>query len=139
MLGSVTSWNGGATRTFGYTAEEMIGKSIAGIIPFDLQEEDREIVAKLKRGEHIAPFDTIRLAKDARRIPVSITVSPLRDAKGVIVGASKVARDISARKQAEEALRKAKELAQQARLEAETANRAKTEFLAVLSHKTARR
>jgi PAS domain S-box-containing protein len=133
--GIVTSWNAGATRIFGYAAEEMIGRPIKDIIPLDLRDEEHEIIAKLRRGEHIAHFDTIRLAKDARRVAVSLTVSPLRDAEGTVVGASKIARDISARKQAEEALRNANEAAQQARLEAEAANRAKTEFLAVLSHK----
>jgi PAS domain S-box-containing protein len=133
--GVVTSWNAGATRIFGYTAQEMIGRPIAGIIPLDLQDEERDIIAKLRRGEHIAHFDTIRLAKDARRVAVSLSVSPLRDAEGTVVGASKIARDISARKQAEEALRNANEAAQQARMEAEAASRAKTEFLSVLSHK----
>jgi PAS domain S-box-containing protein len=132
--GVIVTWNAGATRIFGYTAQEMIGQPIAAIIPLDLQDEEREIVAKLGSGERIAHFDTIRLAKDARRVSVSLTISPLRDAKGKIVGASKIARDISARKEVEEALRNANEAAQQARIEAESANRAKTEFLAVMSH-----
>ena len=132
--GVIATWNAGATRIFGYTAQEMIGRPIATIIPLDLVDEEREIIARLKRGERIEHFDTVRLAKDARRVAVSVTVSPLRDAAGNIVGASKIARDISARKQVEEALRNANEAAQQARIEAESANRAKTEFLAVMSH-----
>lgn len=132
--GRVTFWNSGAERIFGYTADEMIGRSIASIVPFDLQEDERKIFAKLASGERIDHYETIRLAKDGRRICVSLTVSPLRDVSGAVIGASKVARDISARKVYEETLRQANEVAEQARSEAESANRAKTEFLAVMSH-----
>jgi PAS domain S-box-containing protein len=132
--GRVTFWNSGAERIFGYTADEMIGRSIASIVPFNLQEDERKIFAKLASGERIDHYETIRLAKDGRRICVSLTVSPLRDVSGAVIGASKVARDISARKVYEETLRQANEVAEQARSEAESANRAKTEFLAVMSH-----
>src|SRR5690606_19883278 len=100
--GTVTSWNAGATQIFGYTAEEMIGQSITRIIPEELHEQESEILARLGRGERIEHFDTIRLAKDGRRIHVSLTVSPIRDSTGPIIGASKVGRDVTERKRAEE-------------------------------------
>jgi len=100
--GKVTSWNAGATRIFGYEADEMIGQSILRIIPPELREEEVEIVARLARGERIDHFDTVRVAKDGRRLNISLTVSPLRDRSGRVVGASKVARDITDRKQSEE-------------------------------------
>ena len=100
--GRVTSWNASATRIFGYDADEMIGQSILRIIPDELRQEEAEILARLRRGERIEHFDTVRIAKDGRRIDVSLTVSPLRDKAGIIVGASKVARDISEQKRAKE-------------------------------------
>jgi PAS domain S-box-containing protein len=103
--GQILSWNAGATRIFGYRADEAIGKHITLIIPPELYEEERLILEKLRRGECIDHFDTTRLGKDGRRIPVSLSISPVRDAQGAIVGASKIARDISDRKRAETALR----------------------------------
>jgi PAS domain S-box-containing protein len=100
--GIVTSWNEGAHRIFGYDESEMIGQSITRIIPPHLHGEEQEILARLKRGEHIRHYETIRAAKDGRLLNISVTVSPLRDRFGRIVGASKVARDITERKQAEE-------------------------------------
>lgn len=105
LEGIITSWNGGAERIFGYTADEMIGQHISKIIPPELMDEEKEIIARLTRGERIEHFETIRVAKDGRRIHISLTVSPLRDSTGRIVGASKVARDISDRKRAEETQR----------------------------------
>lgn len=102
--GIIQTWNAAATRIFGYTPEEAIGKSITLIIPPDLQDEERRIIEQIRSGKRIEHFDTIRRAKDGQRIPISITVSPVRDARGIVIGASKVARDISERKQAEEAL-----------------------------------
>jgi PAS domain S-box-containing protein len=98
---NVISWNRGAERIFGYTAEEMIGQSILRIIPERLQHEEPEIIRRLKQGERIDHFDTVRVAKDGREIELSITVSPIRDLSGRIVGASKVARDITQRKRDE--------------------------------------
>jgi PAS domain S-box-containing protein len=118
--GTVTSWNSGAAHLFGYSSQEIIGKPIALIIPPELQEEERAILARLRQGERIEHFETVRVAKDARRIDISLTVSPIRDDSGVIVGASKVARDITAQKHAENALREA--------------DRRKDEFLATLAH-----
>ncbi|HKG99482.1 MAG TPA: PAS domain S-box protein, partial [Bradyrhizobium sp.] len=99
--GLITSWNAGAARIFGYEASEMIGQSITRIIPPELYEEEQQILAQLKRGEHIDHYETVRLAKDGRRLDISVTVSPLRDKWGRIVGASKVSRDITERKDAE--------------------------------------
>jgi PAS domain S-box-containing protein len=100
--GRITSWNAGATRIFGYEADEMIGQSITRIIPLDLLKEEENILSKLVRGERIDHFDTLRVTKDGRIINVSLTVSPLRDKAGIIVGASKVARDVTERKRSEE-------------------------------------
>jgi PAS domain S-box-containing protein len=99
--GRVTSWNEGASRIFGYDASEMIGRPILRIIPPELHGEEKEILARLKRGERIEHYETVRVAKDGRRVDVSLTVSPLRDRSGKVVGASKVGRDITDRKRAE--------------------------------------
>lgn len=101
LAGRVTSWNRGAARIFGYEAAEMIGQPINRIIPPELQHEETEILARLSRGEHIDHYETERVAKDGRRIDISLTVSPLRDGAGRVIGASKVARDITGRKRAE--------------------------------------
>jgi PAS domain S-box-containing protein len=101
LEGRITSWNTGATRIFGYTADEMIGQSIIRLIPPELHEEEKQILAKLRLGEHVDHYETVRVAKDGRRVDVSLTVSPLRDKSGNVIGASKVGRDISERKQAE--------------------------------------
>jgi PAS domain S-box-containing protein len=132
--GRILSWNAGAYRIFGYTAAEAIGQPITMIIPPELHDEERRILGQLRRGERIDHFDTIRIAKNGRRIPISLTVSPVRDANGIIVGASKVARDISERKTAEQALR---EIAERLRASEEAlrdADRRKDEFLALLAH-----
>lgn len=100
--GIVTSWNAGATRIFGFAEEEMIGQSIKRIIPAELQQEEDEILARLRAGERIDHFDTVRIAKDGRRVDISLTISPIRDGEGAIIGASKVARDITERKRGEE-------------------------------------
>jgi PAS domain S-box-containing protein len=102
--GTIQSWNGGAERLFGYTAEEAIGRHITIIIPADRQDEEREILAMLTRGERIDHLETVRLAKNGQRLFVSLTNSPLRDGTGRVIGASKVARDITARKLSEQAL-----------------------------------
>ncbi len=102
LEGRITSWNGGATRIFGYAPEEMVGQSILKLIPPDLRHEEDEILARLRQGQRVDHFDTVRLTKDGRRIDISITVSPVRDATGTIVGASKVARDVSDRKRHED-------------------------------------
>ncbi len=105
LEGRILTWNGGAARMFGYAAEEVVGKPITIIIPPELRDEEQRILEKLRRGERIDHFDTVRITKDGRRIAISLTVSPVRNARGTIVGASKVARNVSERKRAEEALR----------------------------------
>ena len=99
--GIVTSWNRGAERIFGFTAAEMIGQPITKIIPPELHQQETEILARLRSGDQIEHFETVRLAKDGRRVDVSLTVSPVRDQSGHVIGASKIARNISGRKQAE--------------------------------------
>jgi two-component system, chemotaxis family, CheB/CheR fusion protein len=132
--GLIQSWNAGATRIFGYQESEVIGKPITIIIPPELQDEERHILHRVRHGERVDHFDTIRLTKDGRRIAISLTVSPVRDSRGIIVGASKVARDISERKAAEQALRES-ELRLRASEEALLdADRRKDEFLALLAH-----
>jgi PAS domain S-box-containing protein len=105
LNGIIRSWNPGAERIFGYAESEVVGRSIRLIIPEDRQAEEDEVLAKIARGEHITHFDTVRRRKDGREIHISLTVSPIRDAEDRVIGASKVARDITDRKAAEEAVR----------------------------------
>ena len=107
--GVITSWNRAAEHLFGYSASEAIGRHIFLIIPADRIDEENDVLARLRRGEKIDHFETVRQTKDGRRIPISLTVSPIRDATGTIVGASKVARDITERALAQEAFRRAHE------------------------------
>jgi PAS domain S-box-containing protein len=109
LEGIVTSWNLGAERLFGYAAAEMIGKSITTIIPPDRLDEETMILDRLRRGEHLEHYDTVRITKDGRPIAVSLTISPVKDASGKIIGASKIARDITERKQLEDQLRQSAE------------------------------
>ena len=105
LEGIITSWNKGAERVFGYTAEEAIGKSVTMLIPEDHPDEEPSILARLRRGERIEHYETVRVRKDGRRINISLTVSPIRDAGGRIIGASKIARDITGRRRAEATVR----------------------------------
>ena len=127
LNGTIESWNAGAERLFGYTANEVIGRHISLFIPPErLAEEDR-IIAALTAGQRIEHFETERLRKNGERITVSLTISPVRDASGTVIGASKIARDITARRQLEDHLRRmAIDLAE--------ADRQKGEFLATLAH-----
>lgn len=102
--GTVVSWNAGAERLFGYTAEEMIGQSITRLIPPDRHGEEQHIISELRRGASVDHFETIRLAKDGRQIDISLSVSPIKNDEGHVVAASKIARDITVRKQAERLL-----------------------------------
>jgi PAS domain S-box-containing protein len=104
--GTIRSWNGGAERLFGYTASEAIGRPITLIIPAHKQDEEVQILERLRRGERIDHFETTRVAKDGRELHISLTVSPLMDDHGHVFGASKVARDITSRKRAEAELRR---------------------------------
>jgi PAS domain S-box-containing protein len=101
--GIITSWNRAAERMFGYSADEAVGRSITLIIPPDRHGEEVDILSRLRRGEAITHFETERVAKDGRRVPISLAVSPIRDASGRIIGASKIARDVSDRRRAEHA------------------------------------
>ncbi|PYV09939.1 MAG: hypothetical protein DMG07_22130, partial [Acidobacteria bacterium] len=103
--GIVTTWNAGAERLFGYSAAEMIGRPVSILIPPETPDEQPQILASIKRGERVDHYETVRVRKDRRRIDVSLTVSPLRDEFGDIIGASKIARDITARKRAQRELR----------------------------------
>lgn len=103
--GTITSWNSAAEHIFGYTASEMIGQSVRCLIPPERQPEEDGILARIRAGEKIQSFDTIRLHKDHRPIDVSVTISPIRDFSGNIIGASKIVRDITQRKQAQDHLR----------------------------------
>ncbi|HXT41156.1 MAG TPA: PAS domain S-box protein [Candidatus Angelobacter sp.] len=102
--GTVVSWNAAATRMFGYSAEEIVGQSSRLLIPSELQDEDEQIIAKLKQGKRIEHYETVRLRKNGSRIDVSLSISPVRDSSGRIIGASKIARDITDRKRAARAL-----------------------------------
>src|SRR5258707_3691552 len=144
----ITSWNQGAQRIFGYTADEMIGTSIMRLIPRERQGEEDKILARLRRGDRFDHFETIRVTKDGRQLDVSLTISPIKDAYGKVIGASKIARDITDRKLAEAALREAQSVAEAAnaekarlleservaRAEAERASHMKDEYLATHSH-----
>jgi len=127
LKGIVTTWNKGAERIFGFTADEMVGKPILKIIPDDRQGEEVEILRRIHLGERVDHFETIRRRKDGALINVSVTISPVRDASGAIIGVSKIARDITLWKRIQNELTAAKE-------SAEAASRAKDLFLSVLSH-----
>src|SRR4030095_12449973 len=100
LNGVISSWNKGAERLFGYTAQEAIGQSITMLIPPDRQDEEPEILARLIRGERVDHFETVRVSKDGSPLEISLTVSPIKDATGEVIGASKIARDITKRKEA---------------------------------------
>ncbi len=118
--GVIVSWNRAAEQMFGYTAAEAVGRSIRMLIPEDRQAEEDDVLARIRRGARVDHFETIRRRKDGSLFPISLTISPILDGRGRVVGASKIARDISERRRLEEGLRQA--------------NRLKDEFLATLSH-----
>jgi PAS domain S-box-containing protein len=115
LSGNITSWNPGAERIFGYTAEEVIGRSVTILIPEDRQDEEPGILERIRRGDRIDHYETVRRRKDGTLIDISLTVSPIRDSEGRIVGASKIARDVTERKRAEEERRLAEERLHQSR------------------------
>src|SRR5947209_19126425 len=132
--GVITSWNSGAERIFGYTADEAIGQPVTMLIPADHLDEEPSILARLRRGERIEHYETVRVRKDGTLIDISLTVSPIRGPDGKVIGASKVARDITDRKRAQAERERLLENEQRARREAEEASRVKDEFLAMVSH-----
>jgi PAS domain S-box-containing protein len=109
LEGVITTWNAGAERLFGYTVSEAIGQHISLIIPADRRDEEVHIIEQIKRGERIEHFDTVRVRKDKNSVDISLTISPVRDSSGKIVGASKIARDITKRKRDERALYESEE------------------------------
>jgi PAS domain S-box-containing protein len=122
LNGIVRSWNEGARRMFGYCAEEMIGQPVLRLIPAHLHSEEDEILRKLRAGERIDHYETTRTRKDGQRIDVSVTISPLRDGSGQVIGASKIARDISDRKRMERLLVQSEKLAATGRMAAAIAH-----------------
>jgi len=134
LEGVISSWNKGAERIFGYTAAEAIGQPILMLIPPERAHEEASILARLGKGDLIEHTETVRLTKDGRRIDVSVTISPIKDGAGKIIGASKIARDITERRRAEKEREELLKSEQAARSEAEHASRMKDEFLATLSH-----
>jgi PAS domain S-box-containing protein len=132
--GIITSWNPAAERILGWSAEDAIGKHITLIVPEDRRAEEENVLARIRRGERVDPFETVRRTKDGRLVDLSITVSPVRDPAGRIVGASKVGRDISERRRLEEQRAQLLASEQDARRRAESLNTAKDELLATVSH-----
>jgi PAS domain S-box-containing protein len=142
LNGIVTSWNASAERIFGYKADEIVGRPITLIIPPELHQDEQRILDKILAGERLEHFETVRLTKSGRRIHVSLTISPVKDATGRVIGAAKVARDITERKNTEEALRRAEKLAATGQLAATIAHeinnpmQALTNLLSLLSYKS---
>ena len=127
LNGIVTSWNPGAEKLFGYEAAEMIGKPISTLIPSDQPDEEPNILRRIRSGLSVDHYETKRQTKDGRIIDISLTVSPIRDSQGKIIGASKIARDITEKKRIEEREREAKQ-------RTEALSRSKDEFIATVSH-----
>ncbi|MGR9014756.1 MAG: PAS domain S-box protein, partial [Gammaproteobacteria bacterium] len=127
LSGIVTSWNTGAEAMFGYSAEEMIGNSMLKLFPAERVDEETSILNQIAQGQRVSHFETVRIRKDGSAIDVSVSLSPIFDEAGKIVGTSKIVRDITHNKQLEQDLQAAKQTA-------ETANQSKSEFLANMSH-----
>jgi two-component system CheB/CheR fusion protein len=127
LEGVIRSWNAGAERIFGWSAAEAVGRSITLIIPPERLQEEQHIIDTLKRGERVDTFETTRVTKDGRHVEISLTVSPVRNAAGTVIGASKIARDISEHKRAQKLLLEREEALREA-------DRRKDEFLALLGH-----
>jgi PAS domain S-box-containing protein len=134
LNGNIVSWNKGAEKLFCYTAAEVIGKSVMTLFPPDRTVEEPQILERIMRGEQIDHYETVRRRKDGNKVDISLSVSPIRDKRGKVIGASKIARDISERKRIEAEREEMLLKESAARAEAEVANRSKDEFLAVVSH-----
>lgn len=130
LNGVITSWNQGAERIFGYTAAEVVGKPITILLPPERQGEEPVILGRIRRGERIEHFETVRVTKDGRRLDVSLTISPVKDEQGKVIGASKIARDITAVKQTQRALEDAQRQLRMHADELEIKVRERTEKLA---------
>jgi len=134
LQGIITSWNPGAERLFGYAAKEVIGRSMAMLIPEDLLQEETHLLAEIANGESIERYETVRLRKDGSRLELSVNLSPVRDRFGVIVGASNIAHDISERRKLEENLRQSNQGLTSALKELERSNKDLDEFAYIASH-----
>jgi PAS domain S-box-containing protein len=122
LNGTITSWNDAAIRVFGYSRDEMIGASILQLIPEHLHSDEKTIIESIRAGQRIEHFETVRLTKDGRLIDVSLTVSPIKDEEGRVIGASKILRDISSRKRMEQSLLQAEKIAATGRMAATIAH-----------------
>ncbi|WP_190513247.1 PAS domain S-box protein [Oscillatoria sp. FACHB-1407] len=134
LEGIIDSWNWGAEKLYGYSAVEVIGQPATLLLPYDRQHEETQIIERLQRGDRIEHYETVRQHKDGRLIDVSLTASPLKNAAGDIIGVSKIARDITRRKQAEMQVQLSNERISLANAELARASRLKDEFLAGMSH-----
>jgi PAS domain S-box-containing protein len=133
LNGIITSWNTAATRVFGYSAEEMIGASILKLIPENLHSDEKTIIESIKAGRRVEHFETVRLTKSGQLIDVSLTVSPVKDAKGQVIGASKILRDISGRRRIEQSLLQAEKIAATGRMAATIAHEINNPLEAVMN------
>ena len=133
LNGIITSWNGAATRLFGYSADEMIGASILKLIPENLHSDETTIMQKIRAGLVVEHFETVRRTKKGRMIDVSLTVSPIKDRNGQVIGASKILRDISARRRVEKALLQAEKIAATGRMAATIAHEINNPLEAVMN------
>jgi len=133
LNGHIMSWNQAAARIFGYTQEEIVGKSILTLIPPELHSEETVIIRKIRAGERIEHYETVRLKKNGELVDVSVTISPVRDKSGTIVGASKILRDISGRKRVEASLLQAEKIAATGRMAATIAHEVNNPLEAVMN------
>jgi two-component system CheB/CheR fusion protein len=134
LNGIIISCNRGASKLFGYEAKELIGKPVTMLVPKERRDEESKILERIRRGESIEHYETVRQRKDGSLLDVSLTISPVKDLQGKIIGASKIAHDITERKHAEKTLEASLQREKAARQGAEAASRAKDDFLAALSH-----
>jgi PAS domain S-box-containing protein len=132
--GIITSWNPGAERLYGYTPAEIVGQSVARLVPPDRPDELPGIMARLRRGERVHHYETVRVCKDGRRVDVSVSISPIKDSRGVVVAAATIARDISEAKRLEAERTSLLTREQEARRAAEEALRLRDEFQSIASH-----
>ena len=133
LNGIITSWNAAATRVFGYSAEEMIGASILKLIPENLHSDEKIIMENIRAGRRVEHFETVRRTKSGQLLDVSVTVSPIRDWHGRVIGASKILRDVSSRKRLEQALLQAEKIAATGRMAATIAHEINNPLEAVMN------
>ena len=133
LTGVITSWNAAAARLFGYTSEEIVGRSVLTLIPPELHSEEPEILRKVAAGQRIEHYETRRRRKNGELLDISLTISPIRDTSGTIIGISKIARDITERKQAEAALFESERMAAIGRMAASIAHEVNNPLEAILN------